>query len=221
MNVARVPKGILPRIIVVRRQHGKPALRNPISKVLLMSVLAAGAAHAQPAPGASRVDAKIIDELRTYLASDIVQMSVHDQNHRYRARDIEEIRALDNQWRTETSASAKPLISATLSNPLSAYLTRLQAHSKGLFTEIFVMDNKGLNVGQSSISSDYWQGDEDKWQKTYSTGAGAIFIDEPEYDAELRAWLVQVNMSVDDPKSGAAIGAATFQVNLSEMQRRR
>jgi hypothetical protein len=210
-----------PGTIGVRRLHGKRALRNPIPKVLLMSVLVAGAAAAQPAPGASRVDTKIIEEVRTYLKSDIVQMSVNDQNHRYRDRDIEEIRALDNQWRTEISAGAKPLISATLSNPLSTYLTRLQAHSNGLFTEIFVMDNKGLNVGQSTISSDYWQGDEDKWQKTYSAGAGAIFIDEPEYDAKLRVWLVQVNMSVDDPRSGAAIGAATFQVNLSEMQRRR
>lgn len=190
--------------------------------ILLAAAAACSAAGAETTgPGASRVDAKVIEQVRDYLASEIVQMSVADQNHRYRDQSADKIEALDNQWRKETEAKAKPLISSTLSNPLSAYLTRLQAHSNGLFTEIFVMDNKGLNVGQSSISSDYWQGDEPKWQNTYSAGAGSIFIDAPEYDADLRAWLVQVNMSVDDPSSKKAIGAATFQVNLSEMQRRR
>lgn len=203
------------------RTSKEAAVKTIACNALLISLVMAGApALAQTGPGASRVNARIIEQVRGYLATDIVQMSVKDQNLRYAARTEDEIVALDKTWRSETEAKAKPLISATLSNPLSAYLTRLQAHSNGLFTEIFVMDNKGLNVGQSSISSDYWQGDEDKWQKTYLEGAGAIFIDQPEYDADLRAWLVQLNVSVDDQQGKGAIGAATFQINLTEMQRR-
>jgi hypothetical protein len=35
-------------------------------------------------------------------------------------------------------------------------------------------------VGQSDVTSDYWQGDEGKWQKTFGTGdANAIFVDIP------------------------------------------
>lgn len=192
--------------------------------LVLATLLAAAStvpSHAETGPGAGRVDAKLVEQVRGYLASDIVQMSVTDQNRRYADRTQDEIDELDAKWRDETQAKAKPLISANLSNPLSAYLTRLQAHSNGLFTEIFVMDDKGLNVGQSTISSDYWQGDEDKWLKTYSAGAGSVFVDAPEYDEGLRAWVVQLNVSVDDKETRAAIGAATFQVNLSEMQRRR
>lgn len=176
---------------------------------------------APAAAQSARVDGAVIERIKSVLESDIVQLSVKDQNRRYASRTQDDIEALDQQWRAETAATAKPLISATLSNPLSAYLTRIQAHSNGLFTEIFVMDDKGLNVGQSSISTDYWQGDEDKWQKTYSTGTGSIFIDEPEYHGESRTWRVQVNMSVDDAATGKAIGAATFEVNINEMQRRR
>lgn len=172
-------------------------------------------------PGAGRVDARVIEMVRGYLASDIVQMSVKDQNRKYSNRTDAEINVLDDKWRKETEAKAKPLISATLSNPLSAYLTRVQSNSNGLFTEIFVMDDKGMNVGQSSISSDYWQGDEDKWQKTYLEGVGTVFIDAPEFDANLKASVVQLNLSVDDPQTKKPIGAATFQVNLTEMQRRR
>lgn len=172
-------------------------------------------------PGAGRVDGKVIEQVRGFLASEIVQMSVKDQNRKYAGRTEDEITELDNKWRKETEAKSKPLISATLSNPLSAYLTRVQANSNGLFTEIFVMDDKGMNVGQSSISSDYWQGDEDKWQKTFLVGGNAVFIDVPEFDPKLKANVVQLNMSVEDPQTRKAIGAATFQVNLTEMQRRR
>jgi len=197
-------------------------VKNSLRACLLGAALApALTATAETGPGSGRVDAKIIEQVRGFLMSDIVQMSVNDQNIRSSERTDDDIAELDEKWRKETASKAKPLISATLSNPLSAYLTRLQAHSNGLFTEIFVMDNKGLNVGQSTVSSDYWQGDEAKWQKTYSVGAGTVFIDEPEYDQELRAYVVQLNLSVDDAKTRQAIGAATFQINLSEMQRRR
>jgi hypothetical protein len=46
-----------------------------------------------------------------------------------------------------------------------------------MITEMFVMDAKGLNVGQSDVTSDYWQGDEAKWQKTYGAGPGVVFVD--------------------------------------------
>ncbi len=196
-------------------------MKKLVCNGLLVSVLAAALpAAAQTGPGASRLNARIIEQVRAYLATDIVQMSVKDHNLRNLNRSDDEIAELDDVWRKETETKKKPLISATLSNPLSAYLTRLQAHSNGLFTEIFVMDDKGLNVGQSTISSDYWQGDEAKWQKTYAVGAGTIYVDEPEFDADMKAWLVQLNVSVDDGQGKGAIGAATFQINLSEMQRR-
>ena len=83
------------------------------------------------------------------------------------------------------------------------------------------MDHNGLNVGQSNISSDYWQGDEAKFQKTYPQGKDAVFIDEPEYDEELGIWRVQVNLSIADEDNKNAIGAITVELNLSELARRK
>lgn len=201
-------------------------MRARSAAILLMSTCVAGAAltgdaGADDAAGRGPINAALIAQVRTFLSSDIVQMSVRNQNRKNSSATQADIDTLDKQWRDETAGTAKPLISATLSNPLSAYLTRIQAHSSGLFTEIFVMDNKGLNVGQSSISSDYWQGDEDKWQKTYSVGAGSVFIDAPEWDAGSKTWQAQVNIAVDDAATKQVIGAATFQVNITELQRRR
>jgi hypothetical protein len=87
-----------------------------------------------------------------------------------------------------------------------------------LYAEIFVMDHNGLNVGQSSITGDFWQGDEAKFQKTYDVSSDALFIDEPEWDDENKIWRGQVSFTITD--NGESIGAVTMEVNLTELQRR-
>src|SRR3546814_10661759 len=76
------------------------------------------------------------------------------------------------------------------------------------------MDDKGLNVGQSDVTSDYWQGDEAKWQKTYSVGPNAIFVDKVDQDESTQKFQTQVSMSVVDPASGKAIGAVTVGLDV-------
>jgi hypothetical protein len=115
---------------------------------------------------------------------------------------------------------SKPLIASTLSSPLSSYLTRVQAGALGLYTEIFVVDSNGLNVGQSAITGDYWQGDEAKFQNTFPNGPDAVFIDEAEWDEDRRIWRAQLNLSIPNQDGTQAIGAATVEVNLTELQRR-
>jgi len=165
------------------------------------------------------IDEAVLPQLGRVLAEPIVSFAVEAQNARYTGLAQADIDALDVQWRNEHDAEAQPLISAVLSNPVSSYLTRVQAQSIGLFTEIFVMDDHGLNVGQSNISSDFWQGDEAKWQKTFRVGPRAIFIDEPEFRDDVGIWVVQVNVAI--AAADVAIGAATFEINLTELDRRR
>ncbi len=162
----------------------------------------------------------LVAQIRKALANEIVTLSVSNQNKRLAGIDPQTITQLDNRWVSESASTSKPLIAATLSNPLSTYLTRIQAHSVGLYTEIFVMDAVGLNVGQSNFTSDYWQGDEAKWQKTYLAGPQAVFIDEAEWHEDSGTWRAQVNLSISDAAGAQAIGAATFEINLTEWQRR-
>src|SRR3546814_14062372 len=108
------------------------------------------------------------------MADPVVIDAIKAQNAKHASLAQDKIDALDKQWRAETKAGAKPLIDSVIGNPLSAYLKKKEADSKGLVTEIFVMEDKGLNVGQSDVTSDYWQGDVAKWQKTYSVGPKAI-----------------------------------------------
>jgi hypothetical protein len=76
------------------------------------------------------------------------------------------------------------------------------------------MDAKGLNVGQSDVTSDYWQGDEAKWQKTYGAGSGVVFVDGVEEDESTQALQSQASVTISDPETGEPIGAITVGINL-------
>jgi hypothetical protein len=161
----------------------------------------------------------VLAEIDRLLSDPIVTLAVTTQNDRRADVTSEEIAALDAQWVREAAADGEqPLIAATLGHPLSTYLLRAQARSLGLYCEIFVMDRSGLNVGQSSVTSDYWQGDEAKVQETLPKGVGAVFIDAPEHHAETDTWRVQVNVTLED--AGTPIGVGTVEVNLTELARR-
>ncbi|BDW95583.1 MULTISPECIES: hypothetical protein [Thalassospira] len=163
---------------------------------------------------------EVIRDIREWLANPVVELSISSQNKLRTDMTQEQIDAADLQWRAEREAEDQPLVAAILTNPLSSYLTQVQARSGGMFAEIFVMDAVGLNVGQSSITSDFWQGDEAKFQNTYPNGPDAVFIDEAEYNEGADAWLAQLNMTMSNADR-QPIGAVTVEVNLNELARRR
>lgn len=167
------------------------------------------------------IDDAVIADARDFLETEIVRLSVTNQNERHADIDDDDIQMLDRQWRTERETADMPLIATTLSSPLSVFLTRVQAQALGLYVEIFVTDDKGLNVGQSAITSDYWQGDEAKFQKTFPVGPDAVFIDAAEWDDAQKIWRAQLNLTVTDATGARPLGAATIEINLTELMRRK
>lgn len=149
-----------------------------------------------------------------WLSDPVVVNAIKAQNAEHASLGQADIDALDKQWRAETEAGSRPLIDKVLGNELSKFLTARQADAGGMITEAFVMDDKGLNVGQSEVTSDYWQGDEAKWQKSFGAGSGAIFVDEVEKDESTQTLQSQVSIAISDPATGAAIGAITLGINV-------
>lgn len=206
----------------------RPISRRAAPAAAFAAALLCGAFQPAAAGGKPPADMKpetlisqaLMDELREVIRNEIVQITVRAQNERHDDVRQDDIDGLDKQWVAERKADDKPLISATLSNPLSVYLLRMQARSSGLYSEIFIMDEHGLNVGQSSITTDYWQGDEAKYKQTFLVAPDAVFIDDPAWHEETRTWRAQVNMTIPDTESGAGIGAAVFEINLTELKRR-
>ncbi len=200
-----------------------------LSNFLVGTLIAAGAIWAAPAlsadpepltlPVSELVTPAFVQDVRKWATAPVVVSALVGRDKRSGILTQGDIDALDKQWRAEREVDDQPLITSVLANPLSSYLIRVQANSIGLFTEIFVMDKNGLNAGQSSITSDYWQGDEGKFQKTFDVAPDAVFIDEAEFHDGTRTWRAQLNMTITNPQ-GTSIGAITVEVNLTELERR-
>ncbi|WP_223475038.1 cache domain-containing protein [Oricola indica] len=155
--------------------------------------------------------------IKPWLSDAAVVAAIKAQNEANSGLAQADIDSLDQKWRAGVDGGDMTLIDTVLANSLSDYLREKQMGSNGVITEIFVMDSKGLNVGQSDVTSDYWQGDEGKFQKTYGSGdAAAIFVDEAEKDESTQMLQSQVSMTVAD-ETGQPIGAITVGINLNTL----
>ena len=152
--------------------------------------------------------------VKAWISSPIVTAALREQNARNAALSDSEIIAMDQQWRAETRAESRPMIDRVLANELSRFLSQSKAEQRGIVTEIFVMDNRGLNVGQSDVTSDYWQGDEAKWQRTFLVGPDAVMIDDVELDESTQTFQSQLNMTITDETTGEVIGAITVGIDV-------
>ncbi len=157
-------------------------------------------------------------ELLGWLNDPELISSLKAQNEEHAGLSQSDIDGMDQTWRAEVGSSSTTMIDGVLSRTASVHLAEKQEASQGLVTEVFVMDNRGLNVAQSAVTSDYWQGDEDKWQQSFGNGAGAIHIGEVELDESSQTYQSQVSVAIADPDSNEVIGAATFGINLEMLE---
>lgn len=196
------------------------ALRLSLKRPLLAAGILAGSALSALAAEGPHV-APMTDfagaAVKPLISDPMLVSAIKAQNEKHAGLSQADIDAMDQTWRAETAASERPTIETVLATPLSERLRVWQAEQNGMVTEVFVMDNKGLNVGQSDITSDYWQGDEDKFTKTYGAGPDALFIDEVEMDESTQTFQSQLSMPVVDPDSGSVIGAITVGINVDAL----
>ncbi|MGJ8621492.1 MAG: type IV pili methyl-accepting chemotaxis transducer N-terminal domain-containing protein [Yoonia sp.] len=157
------------------------------------------------------------DELSQWLGNPDLITAIKAQNDAHADLTEDGVIALDQQWRAEAGEGGGPLITKLLSDPMSTWLLAQQKATAGFVTEVFVMDNKGLNVAQSVETSDYWQGDEAKWQQTYSVGPDALHISEVEFDDSTGFYQSQASLPITDPATGEVIGAVTFGINIQNL----
>lgn len=183
--------------------------------IALMSLFVAApvfAEEAHVAPVTEYINANV----KPWLSDPVIVEAIKAQNAANAALDQAGIDALDQKWRAEVEADSHPMIDGVLANAVSAFLKGKQEASGGTITEAFVTDAKGLNVGQSDVTSDYWQGDEDKFTKSFGAGPGALFVDAAEKDESTQMLQSQASMTIVD-EAGKPIGAITIGVNLDQL----
>ena len=192
-------------------------------KKVVIAALTAGfiAGGSSFTASANEFEPQIMDilnnQVKSWLADPAIVEAIKAQNDAHAGLSAADIDGLDQTWRAEAKAGGGDLVNKVLGKDVSKFLTSKKEASNGVFSEIFVMDNKGLNVGQSDVTSDYMQGDEGKWQKTYSAGPDAVFVDEVEFDDSSQTFQSQVSTTIVDPATGSPIGAITLGINVENL----
>jgi hypothetical protein len=151
------------------------------------------------------------------LAEWVKSPEMRAQNGTTAAWTQADIDSADAEWRAEVVADVRPNIDAFMEREISQFLRQKQREADWMIVEIIVMDGKGMNVGVSTPTSDYWQGDEAKFQKTFLEPEAGLFIDAIEYEAETQLILSQANSAIIDPDTGEPIGAITVSLNLNKL----
>jgi hypothetical protein len=163
----------------------------------------------------AKIQKYVDSSIRGWLFAPELLAAVAQQNIDHMGLSSDDIKVLDQQWRTEKLLGGGDLMNSKMNNQLSAFLRGVKTASGGVIVEIFVMDNLGLNVGQTDPTGDYMQGDEAKWKKTYPVSAKAVFIDEVEEDGGMN--ISQTSLTVARP-NGARLGAVTIAINVDKLK---
>lgn len=165
------------------------------------------------------------DALNTYVEEHVVMWAsdpiiidaILHANEVNAALDQAKVLELDTVWRSEVGTQDTPTITPILTNQAADFLRDKVDASGGIISEAFIMDAHGLNAAASSLTSDMWQGDEEKFTASYGAGVGAVHIGDVEFDESTQAYLGQVSLAITDPDSGTLIGALTVGVNAEAL----
>ena len=178
--------------------------------VCVFAVVGATAAFAAEEAPASVL--KLAKTELVKLGTDAVIVSaVRAENAK--AKSLEQIKELDAKWKATPGIA--DYMKAMMQSECGQYLQGIQG-SVGYYAELFVMDNQGGNVCMSDKTSDYWQGDEAKFKKSFNSGQGAVHIGKVKFDDSTQTYLVQVSVPVKD--GDKVIGAITIGVDIDKIK---
>ena len=185
--------------------------------LLLTTTLALAAQGAAANEFEPQIRQYLTEKIMSWAADPVLVDAIVAQNARTGGLSEDQIVDLDNAWRAEVGKTATPTITPIVSNPAAEFLRGRVKASAGAIQEVFIVDMRGLNVAASGVTSNYWQGDESKFEKTFLVGADAVFIDEVHFDESTQSYLAQVSLTLVDPETGAPIGAMTVGLNAESL----
>ena len=125
---------------------------------------------------------------------------------------LDEIKKIDKEW--QAAEDLLPIQEKLISNACADEINKIIKANPAI-KEAFVMDNKGAVVGENDLTSDYWQGDEEKWQNSYNDAKGGVDVGKVKFDKSANAQLQQISIPILD--GGKVIGAVTFGLDLSKL----
>lgn len=162
------------------------------------------------------IDAQLLaeaDRIRAWTTDATLVAAIKAQNAQNLTLAV--IQQRDTDWVAGNAAGAA-LVTAATTGACADRLRALAAASPRYGEEI-LMDNKGANVCVSAKTSDYWQGDEEKFTRSFGAGPNSTHIGAVQFDQSVGEREAQISITVSD--AGVPIGALTVGIRVDRLKK--
>ncbi len=133
----------------------------------------------------------------------------------------EYIEEKDEAWKVAGKEEITPFMQDLINNELSKQIREefelkeayRAKYGYAVFGEIFLTNRYGVNVAQTQKTSDYYQADEEWWQRAREDG---LSVTDVEYDLSTGSYSIDIGVRVDD-ENGDFLGVVKAVLNIAEV----
>ncbi len=176
---------------------------------LLRSVV--GGDHEQKAAIFARSVDRLLNEkirdLTVYTDDKVWKEAIEKSNlHQEKLSEDERtayFREMDKKWAREENVD---LTKEYLESEIAQELKNILGHDKSI-AELFITDRFGGLVASSGKTTDFYQADEEWWQRAYSEGKGHVYIGDIEFDESSKVRTIPISIPIKDGE-GRVLGVA-------------
>src|ERR1043166_9614246 len=160
-----------------------------------------------------------IEELHDWLLLSDIATQVQTEDAAPPLSDADfnaRIQAFEARW--PALSPLDPELRAILTNNISQRLKEFQAVCP-MYAEIFVTDAKGRLIGSTGKTTDYWQAEEDWWQKAFQMPLGHAQLQGIDFDDSARVYSLDVAFPIYPGNDSGArpIGVLKGVINISSL----
>ncbi len=147
---------------------------------------------------------------------DLLKVALHERAVLQHLRDAkqplpeEELQELDRKWPTLPTGTGP--VHDVLNNA-TAEVLQVIMQENSVLAELVITDRFGQLIAATNRTDDYYQADEEWWQRCYNDGKGQIFIPRINYDTSAKVW--GVSLCIPIMQNGKVLGVAKAVMDIS------
>jgi signal transduction histidine kinase len=161
-----------------------------------------------------------IEDAQSYTTRVLWRDAVAQTNARYDGMDARAIeqKLLDTDKIWIAANSGDPILKECLESRVALGMRDIQDTRKSI-SEIFITDKYGGLVAASGKTSDFYQADEEWWQRAYNSGKGGVYVSDIEFDESSKSWVISIAVPIRDHETGEVIGICKDSVGVDRLFR--
>jgi len=158
-----------------------------------------------------------VEDVETYATRRLWIDAVDEANSRYKSADslgLEQyFKEMDAKWAAAQNDS--PLVKEYTENRIGVSIRDILKIRSNI-AELFMTDKFGGLVAASRKTSDFYQADEDWWQKAYDGGKGSVYVSDVEFDESSRTWVITIAVPIRG-SDGSVVGIVKSSLSIERL----